>query len=142
MTAIPVGALRANPFNLAATMLDDVGVAITRVDEMGGRIQQLLAQFGEHQLDDAALAASKDARIGAFRVGKEAQGRLEPHLDEALDAAVLSRLRNADASLEDASWQLASKPSPDLRFNGVDLPGALRDTRAASEILSALAPII
>ena len=44
----------------------------------------------------------------------------------------------ADAQLEDANWQLAKKPSPDGRFNGVDIPGAMRDTEAALATLGEL----
>jgi hypothetical protein len=139
MTAI--GMIRANPFALAAGVLDDVGIAISRIDDSAGRIQQLIASHGDGLLDDAAKASTRDARIGAAKLNLEAQERLQPHLDSGLDVTVSSRLRNADASLEDAAWQLASKPSPDGRFSGTDLPGALRDSRAAVAILRELLPL-
>jgi hypothetical protein len=129
----------ANPFGLATGVLDDVSVAIARSEESAGRIQSLLDQFGSGALDDAAQAATKDARLGAYHLNLEAQGRLQPHFD-TLDAAITSKLRNADASLEDANWQLAKKPSPDGRFYGIDLPGSLRDTQSAIAVLRELVP--
>ncbi|MCW2923071.1 MAG: hypothetical protein JWM98_475 [Thermoleophilia bacterium] len=87
---------------------------------------------------DTGSEATKAARIGAFHLNLDAQAKLEPHFTGG-DAKVTSELRRADASLEDAAWQLAKKPSPDGRFNGVDVPGALRDTQAAADILTALA---
>ncbi|MCW2923072.1 MAG: hypothetical protein JWM98_476, partial [Thermoleophilia bacterium] len=81
---------------------------------------------------------TKDARIAAFHLNTSAQALLEPHFT-GTDAATLSVLRTADASLEDAAWQLAKKPSPDGRFNGVDIPGALADTQAALTALQRLA---
>jgi hypothetical protein len=68
----------------------------------------------------------------------DAQQVLEQHF-QGEDAAVTSALRTADAHLEDANWQLAKKPSPDGRFNGVDIPGALRDSQAAVDLLDQLA---
>jgi hypothetical protein len=92
-------------------------------------------------MDDAVLAASKDARLGVRNVNLEAQARIQPHMeDSSLHASITSRLTNADATLEDVNWQVAKSPSPDGRFNGVDLNGALRDARAASSILGELAP--
>ncbi len=135
--------MRANPFALAPRVLDDVGVAIARVDETIGRIEQLIANHGTDAMDDAALATSKDARLGVRDVNLEAQARVQPHMgDSSLHASITSRLKNADATLEDVNWQVAKKPSPDGRFNGVDLSGAARDARAASSILSELAPAI
>jgi hypothetical protein len=132
---------RANPFALAPRLLDDVGVAISRVDETIGRIEQLIGAHGTGTMDDATLAVSKDARLGVRTVNLEAQARIQPHMDDrSLHASITSRLSNADATLEDVNWQVAKKPSPDGRFNGVDLNGALRDARAASSILSELAP--
>jgi hypothetical protein len=133
--------IRANPFALAPRLLDDIGVAISRVDETAGRIEQLIAAHGTGTMDDAVLAASKDARLGVRNVNLEAQARIQPHMeDSSLHASITSRLTNADATLEDVNWQVAKSPSPDGRFNGVDLNGALRDARAASSILGELAP--
>lgn len=87
---------------------------------------------------DRGDASTKDARIAAFKLNMEAQKLVEQHVDGP-DAAVASQLRTADAHLEDANWQLAKKPSPDGRFNGVDIPGALRDSQAAVSILEQLA---
>jgi hypothetical protein len=67
----------------------------------------------------------------------DAQAALEPHF-AGESAGVTSTLRSADAHLEDANWQLAKKPSPDGRFTGVDVPGALRDSQAAVELLTKL----
>jgi hypothetical protein len=86
---------------------------------------------------DTGTDATKDARIKAFNTNMAAQKRIEAQFGVA-DEGVVSALRAADASLEDANWQLAKKPSPDGRFNGVDVPGALRDTERAVELLDEL----
>ena len=90
--------------------------------------------------DDRGSSATKQARLDAFGFNKRAQELLEPHLGTP-DARVESQLRTADAHLEDAAWQLAKKPSPDGRFTGVDVPGAIRDTEAALDVLGELAAI-
>ena len=132
----------SNPFGLAPLVLDDVDVAATRADEAAVRIRALIDQFGEGSLDDAAQAASKDARIGAHRINMDGQGRLKKYVDgeTLVDPSARSTILQGDAHLEDANWQLARKPSPDGRFNGIDLPGALADTLRASAILRELAP--
>jgi hypothetical protein len=89
-------------------------------------------------VDDRGSDATKQARIAAFNQNKEAQAQIEP-LFETTDQAVSSQLHTADAHLEDANWQLAKKPSPDGRFNGVDVAGARRDTEAAIALLDQLA---
>ena len=136
------GAVDTNPFALAPLVLDDVSVAATRADEAAGKIRSLIAQYGEGSLDDAAEVGSKDARISAFRVNKDGQGRLTKYVDEPslVEPEVSSLINQADARLEDAGWQMARKPSPDGRFNGIDLPGSLRDSRDAIDILGQLAP--
>jgi hypothetical protein len=58
-----------------------------------------------------------------------------------VEPEVSSHIHQADARLEDAGWQLARKPSPDGRFNGIDLPGALRDTVEAAATLRRIAPL-
>jgi len=100
-------------------------------------VNQSLAAIRQIPEGDTGDASTKDARIGAFKINKEAQLLLEGHFHDA-DQNLVSELRHADASLEDASWQLAKKPSEDGRFNGVDIPGAARDTAAAADILGAL----
>lgn len=134
---------RANPFGVGALVLDDVGVAASRADESAGRIRTLIEQFGEGPLDDAAEASTKDARIGAFRLNKDGQERLARYVDDPslVEPEVSSLIHQADARLEDAGWQLARKPSPDGRFNGIDLPGALRDTVEAAATLRRIAPL-
>ncbi|MCB0880073.1 MAG: hypothetical protein KDC46_13965 [Thermoleophilia bacterium] len=87
--------------------------------------------------NDRGSEQTKQARLDAFHLNKQAQDLLEPHFDTA-DQATVSQLRTADASLEDAAWQLAKKPSPDGRFNGVDIPGAIRDTETALHVLDEL----
>ena len=91
-------------------------------------------------VDDHGDAATKDARIAAYKLNMNAQNVLENEFlrDDRSDTQV-SELRRADAFLEDANWQLAKKPSPDGRFNGVDIPGALRDSRQAIDVLKQLA---
>lgn len=89
-------------------------------------------------LDDRGSDATKQARIAAFHLNMAAQAQLEP-LFTTTTPDVISKLRTADAYLEDANWQLAKKPSPDGRFTGVDIPGARRDTEAAIALLEQLA---
>jgi hypothetical protein len=88
---------------------------------------------------DKGEETSKDTRIKAYKTNLAAQSRLEKQFNvNSNPANVISTLRTADASLEDANWQLAKKPSPDGRFNGVDQPGALRDTQKAVDLLNGL----
>ncbi len=86
---------------------------------------------------DKGDESSKDVRIKAYKTNLAAQSRLEKQM-QGNSQDVISVLRSADASLEDANWQLAKKPSPDGRFNGVDVPGALRDTQKAVGLLDGL----
>lgn len=132
-----------NPFALSGRQLDDFGTAARRVEEAIERIQGLVAQHGDGPWDDATMAATKDARIGVKNVSLEAQARIQPHIAEGVDTAptIFSKLKQADANLEDMGWQLAKKPSPDGRFNGVDLPGALNDGRNAAAVLRELVPL-
>lgn len=102
-----------------------------------GLVQQSIAKIQQVPASDHGDASTKDLRIAAFNLNKQAQEVLERHFGAA-DEALVSQLRTADASLEDAAWQLAKKPSPDGRFNGVDIPGALRDSRAAYDLLMQL----
>ena len=97
-------------------------------------VRQSIARIETVPVTDRGDAATKDARIAAFNLNMEAQKVLEQHFGGS-DANITSELRRADAHLEDANWQLAKKPSPDGRFNGVDIPGALRDSQAAVGIL-------
>jgi hypothetical protein len=101
-------------------------------------VRQSLDLIQRVPIDDVGSEHTKQARVDAFQFNKQAQDLLEPHF-EGGDPGIISQLRSADASLEDAAWQLARKPSPDGRFNGVDIPGALRDTQAALQALDALA---
>lgn len=84
--------------------------------------------------DDFGDEGTKQARLSAFHVNRAAQDLIEQYFDSA-SPDVASALHTVDADLEDAAWQLARKPSPDGRFNGVDIPGALADTKAASHDL-------
>ncbi|MCW2949181.1 MAG: hypothetical protein JWN41_194 [Thermoleophilia bacterium] len=88
--------------------------------------------------NDTGSDATKSDRIAAYKTNLASQSRIERQFDSGLASGVVSVLREADASLEDANWQLAKKPSPDGRFNGVDVPGALRDTTHAVDLLQHL----
>ncbi|MCW2923205.1 MAG: hypothetical protein JWM98_609 [Thermoleophilia bacterium] len=101
-------------------------------------VQQSIDTIRTVPADDTGSEATKAARIAAFHLNLDAQAKLEPHFTDG-DAATVSTLRTADASLEDAAWQLAKKPSPDGRFTGVDIPGALRDSQAALDALARVA---
>lgn len=131
--------VRANPFALGTLVLDSLQVAVGHVDDTVARLEQLVAVHGSGGLDDVAKAATKDARLGAFRVNKEAQARLTPLFDGAeassIDDTARARIKNADKHLEDSGWQLQNKVAPDGRFAGIDLGGALRDARTAADIL-------
>ncbi|MCW2926952.1 MAG: hypothetical protein JWM86_920 [Thermoleophilia bacterium] len=100
-------------------------------------VRQSLATIAGLPTEDTGSAATKDARLAAYHLNMDAQQLIEPYFNGG-DAYVTSTLRKADAHLEDANWQLAKKPSPDGRFNGVDVPGAQRDTEAAATTLEQL----
>jgi hypothetical protein len=101
-------------------------------------VRQSIERIRTVPTSDKGDASTKDARIAAYNLNMDAQKLLEQHFQYP-DAAVTSQLHDADARLEDANWQLAKKPSPDGRFTGVDIPGALRDSEAAAAILEQLA---
>jgi hypothetical protein len=115
---------------LPAGVATDVGRAI-------GLINQSISKIRTVPVSDHGDASTKDARIAAFNLNMEAQKSLEAHF-QGEDEGITSALRGADAYLEDANWQLAKKPSPDGRFNGVDIPGALRDSQSAVDALTKL----
>jgi fructose-1,6-bisphosphatase/inositol monophosphatase family enzyme len=126
----------ANPFAIGALALDSVQVALGHVDDYVTRLEGFVAQHGTGDLDSVANAATRDARIGAFRVNKDAQARIRPLFeDAAMNEKVRSLLTQADASLEDSAWQIQNKDSPDGRFIGIDLGGALDDARDAATAL-------
>jgi hypothetical protein len=87
---------------------------------------------------DTGAESTKDLRIRIFKTNLAAQARLERQLAAGNPQSVVSELRRADAHLEDANWQLAKKPSPDGRFTGVDIPGAIRDTAEGARIIDEL----
>jgi hypothetical protein len=101
-------------------------------------IRQSIAQIQTVPTSDHGDASTKDARLAAYHFNLDAQQALEAQFSNP-DSAVVSTFRTADAHLEDANWQLAKKPSPDGRFNGVDIPGALRDSQAALDALTPMA---
>jgi hypothetical protein len=101
-------------------------------------VRQSIDRIRTVPTDDRGSDSTKQARIDAYHLNLQAQEVLQGHF-QGEDAAVTSQLRTADAHLEDANWQLAKKPSPDGRFNGVDIPGALRDSQAAVDLLDQLA---
>lgn len=119
-----------------------VAVDAARAAEL---VRQSIEKISTVPTTDKGDASTKDARIGAFNLNMEAQKVLEQYFGsdqapgrDAGSPEVLSQMRAADAHLEDANWQLAKKPSPDGRFNGVDIPGALRDSQSAVAILEQL----
>jgi hypothetical protein len=107
------------------------------VRRAAGLVQQSIDRIRAVPMTDRGDESTKDARIGAFQDNKAAQESIERHF-QGQPADVTSQLRAADANLEDAAWQLAKKPSPDGRFTGVDIPGALRDSEAALTTLEQL----
>lgn len=111
----------------------DVRKAVDLVNQSIARIQTVPA-------DDHGDESTKQARIGAYQLNMQAQQLLEPHFDGAA-SGVTSTLRQADAYLEDANWQLAKKPSPDGRFDGVDIPGALASSQSALAALQQLTQV-
>jgi hypothetical protein len=110
---------------------------VSDVQRAVGLVNQSIDRIRTVPVSDHGDASTKDARIAAFNFNMEAQKVLEGHF-QGEDAGITSALRSADASLEDANWQLAKKPSPDGRFNGVDIPGALRDSQSAVDALQKL----
>ncbi|MCW2921542.1 MAG: hypothetical protein JWL76_1416 [Thermoleophilia bacterium] len=110
-------------------------VDLTESSRLAAKAVEML---GTVPLDDVGSEATKDIRIRVFKTNMAVQKRLEKQLNETNPEAVVSELRKADAYLEDANWQLAKKPSPDGRFNGVDIPGAVRDTAEGARIIDSL----
>ncbi len=110
-------------------------VDLTESSRLAAKAVEML---GTVPLDDTGSEATKDIRIRVFKTNLAVQKRLEKQLAETNPEAVVSELRKADAYLEDANWQLAKKPSPDGRFNGVDVPGAVRDTAEGARIINEL----
>jgi hypothetical protein len=110
-------------------------VDITEAARLATSASDLLATVPR---DDIGSEATKDLRIRVYKTNMAAQSRIQKQFDANNPADVVSALRTADASLEDANWQLAKKPSPDGRFNGVDVPGAVRDTATGVELLDKL----
>ena len=110
-------------------------VDLTESSRLASKAVEML---GTVPLDDVGSEATKDIRIRVFKTNLAVQKRLEKQLNETNPEAVVSELRKADAYLEDANWQLAKKPSPDGRFNGVDVPGAVRDTAEGARIINEL----
>ena len=82
------------------------------------------------------MANLRDLRVRIFKTNLAVQKRIEKQLADTNPDTVKSELRKADAYLEDAAWQLARKPSPDGRFDGVDIPGAVRDTAEGARIVA------
>lgn len=80
-------------------------------------------------VDDRGSDRTKSARLAANDASLAAQRLIEPYMDGTDWTS--QRLRAADQMLEDANWQLTRESSPDGRFNGVDLRGALRDAQGA-----------
>lgn len=113
------------------------GQVVRDTAEAAKLVRRSLETIRSLPTDDTGTSSTKDARIAAYNLNMDAQKLIEPHF-EGGDEFVTSQLRSADASLEDANWQLARKPSPDGRFNGVDIPGAQRDTDAAAVTLEKL----
>lgn len=116
---------------ISATFVTD----LTESSRLIGRAVEMLDTVPR---DDVGSEATKDLRIRIYKTNMAAQKRIEQQIGAGNPDAVLSELRRADASLEDANWQLARKPSPDGRFNGVDIPGAIRDTSEGARILNEL----
>jgi hypothetical protein len=115
---------------VSATLVTDLPEAsrlVSRASEMLDTVPR----------DDVGSDATKDLRIRIYKTNMAAQKRIEQQFD-GNPAEVQSDLRKADAFLEDANWQLAKKPSPDGRFNGVDIPGAIRDTAEGARVLNEL----
>ncbi len=111
--------------------------ASTVLSEAVDNVRKSIQLIETVPVTDKGDASTKDARIGAYNANMAAQNVIEDvFLREDIDAALVSTLREADAHLEDANWQLAKKPSPDGRFTGVDIPGALRDSHAALDLLT------
>jgi hypothetical protein len=110
-------------------------VDITEAARLATRASELLRNV---PTDDIGAETTKDLRIQIYKTNMAAQSRIEKQFDAGNPADVVSALRTADAQLEDANWQLAKKPSPDGRFNGVDIPGAVRDTAAGVQALDTL----
>ncbi len=117
---------------VAKILTTALGAADSRI---GRSIGQLLSVAKGSEASEPFMSFRKEART----LNLAAQEQLETLFTrKGVPKAVVSALRSADASLEDATWQIVGKPSPDGRFNGVDIPGAIRDTRDAIKLLEGL----
>jgi len=139
-SATKVRALANDPWITDLERADVIGLitpGLTTADaKVGASLGMLAAIPVAEQQSDTWLPLRKQARAANL----DAQAQLEPLLDRAgMPKDVVSAFRLADASLEDATWQIVGKPSPDGRFSGVDLPGALESERTARAALREVA---
>ena len=137
-SVVPFGSSRPMPTaaSAPARVSQSFVVDLTEASRLAARAVDMLDRV---PFDDTGSSATKDLRIRIFKTDLAAQERLERQFRAAgNDTGVVSDLRRADALLEDANWQLARKPSPDGRFNGVDIPGATQDLREGVRIINDL----
>jgi hypothetical protein len=124
------------PWTPDGALLRDVSEAVRLLGIGVETLQTIDPQAAKANPADPAI---KVARKKVYDCNMTAQGHIETQFqrDDA-PAALVTTLRQADAFLEDANWQVVPKPSPDGRFNGIDIPGATRDTKKAARILGDL----
>lgn len=108
---------------------------IPDVQRAAGLVQKSLDLILKVPAERGADESTKPLRKEAYDMNRAAQAVLEP-LFEKTSGFTHQNLRAADASLEDVTWQLIGKPSPDGRFNGVDINGAIDNTRQAVALLA------
>jgi len=131
-------AVHARPLLSEAWQVDAVELAMGRLDESMTTIRGLVASHGDEAPDSVNfLEASKGERIRAYHLNMAGQ-ELLGGVKRSGPRAVGDVIDSARQRMMDANWQLAKRTSPDRRFTGVDLDGALRDSQAAVDLLRPL----
>jgi hypothetical protein len=132
----PPGGPPAAPSGPSPGVSSTLVVDLTEASRLAARAVEMISIL---PAGDTGSETTKDLRLRIYSTNMAAQSRLERQFDvSGNDSSVLSALRQADAYLEDSNWQLALKPSPDGRFTGVDVPGALRDASEGARIIADL----
>lgn len=128
----PAGASVVEP---AAAPPDSALIAgLTEADRLLDKDLKILKTIPADKATDGAYTP---VRKQVYDTNMAAQQQLEQQFQRpGIDPDAVSHMRRADANLEDANWQVVPKVSPDGRFHGIDIPGAIASTTEAKQIVS------